>query len=90
MKTILINLKSNSLGDTIGIMPCIEKFILNTSDDVYLKSNPRFNSLFTKSYPMVKFFEEGMSYDKTIDLDYNFNLPLQTGFAHQLGFIDWK
>ena len=90
MKTILINLKSNSLGDTIGIMPCLEKFILNSSDDVYLKSNPKFNSLFTKSYPMVKFFEEGLNYDKTIDLVYNFNLPLQTGFAIQLGFMDWK
>jgi autotransporter strand-loop-strand O-heptosyltransferase len=90
MKTILINLKSSSLGDTIGIMPCLEKFISNTTDNVYLKSNPRFNSLFTKSYPMVKFFEEGLNYDKTIDLDYNFNLPLQTGFAQQLGFLDWK
>ena len=90
MKTILINLKSNSLGDTIGIMPCLEKFILNSSDDVYLKSNPKFNSLFTKSYPMVKFFKEGLNYDKTIDLVYNFNLPLQTGFAIQLGFMDWK
>jgi autotransporter strand-loop-strand O-heptosyltransferase len=90
MKTILINLKSNSLGDTIGIMPCLEKFISNTTDNVYLKSNSRFNSFFTKSYPTVKFFEEGINYDKTIDLEYNFNLPLQTGFAHQLGFMDWE
>jgi autotransporter strand-loop-strand O-heptosyltransferase len=90
MKKILINLDSESLGDTIGVMPCIEKFISNTTDNVYLKSNSRFNSFFTKSYPTVKFFEEGINYDKTIDLEYNFNLPLQTGFAHQLGFMDWE
>ena len=39
---------------------------------------------------MVKFYEEGMEYDKKIDLKYNFNLPLQTGFANQLGFMDWE
>jgi autotransporter strand-loop-strand O-heptosyltransferase len=89
MKTILINLKSNSLGDTIGAMPCIEKFISNTNDVVLLKSNLRFKSLFVNSYPNVKFFEEGMTYDKVIDLEYNFNLPLQTGFARQLGFMNW-
>jgi len=89
MKTILINLKSNSLGDTIGVMPCIEKFVSNTNDVVLLKSNLRFKSLFVNSYPNVKFFEEGMTYDKVIDLEYNFNLPLQTGFARQLGFMNW-
>jgi len=90
MKTILIDLKSNSLGDTIGSIPCVETFISKTSDNVIFKTNSRFNSLFTKSYPTIKFFEEGMSYDKKIDLEYNFNLPLQTGFANQLGFMDWE
>jgi autotransporter strand-loop-strand O-heptosyltransferase len=90
MNTILIILNSTSLGDTIGVMPCIEKFISNTTDNVLVKTNPRYNSLFTKSYPMVKFFEEGMFFDKQISLDYNFNLPLQTGFANQLGFMDWE
>lgn len=90
MKTILINLESNSLGDTIGIMPCLEKFILNTDDNVLLKANQRFESLFTTSYPMVKFWGENVKYDKKINLKYNFNLPLQTGFANQLGFMDWN
>jgi autotransporter strand-loop-strand O-heptosyltransferase len=90
MNTILIILNSTSLGDTIGVMPCIEKFISNTTDNVLVKTNPRYNFLFTKSYPMVKFFEEGMFFDKQITLDYNFNLPLQTGFANQLGFMDWE
>jgi autotransporter strand-loop-strand O-heptosyltransferase len=90
MKTILINLKSSSLGDTIGVMPCVEKFISNTNDNVLIKSNPRYNSLFLKSYPSVNFYTDGTHYDKQIDLDYNFNLPLQTGFANQLGFMDWE
>lgn len=90
MNTTLIILNSTSLGDTIGVMPCIEKFISNTTDNVLVKTNPRYNFLFTKSYPMVKFFEEGMEFDKQITLDYNFNLPLQTGFANQLGFMDWE
>ena len=90
MNTTLIILNSTSLGDTIGVMPCIEKFILNTTDNVLVKTNPRYNFLFSKSYPMVKFFEEGMEFDKQITLDYNFNLPLQTGFANQLGFMDWE
>ena len=39
---------------------------------------------------MVKFFEEGVSFDKEIKIEYDFTLPLQTGFANQLGFMDWK
>ena len=90
MKNILVNLYSRSLGDTIGIMPCLEKFISNTSDNVYLKSNPRFNYLFQNSYPMVKFFDEELTYDKEIEIKYDFTIPLQTGFARQLGFLDWQ
>jgi hypothetical protein len=59
MKTILINLKSSSLGDTIGVMPCVEKFMSNTNDNVIFKSNPRYNSLFVKSYPFINFYIDG-------------------------------
>lgn len=90
MNTILIILNSTSLGDTIGVMPCIEKFISNTEDNVLLKINPIYNFLFTNSYPTIKFYEEGMDFDKQIELNYTFNLPLQTGFANQLGFMNWK
>jgi hypothetical protein len=89
MKTVIIHLKSNSLGDTIAVMPCIEYYISKNNDNVYVKSNPRYNFLFKDSYPNIKFFEDGMTYDKVIELDYNFNLPLQTGFANQLGFFNW-
>jgi autotransporter strand-loop-strand O-heptosyltransferase len=89
MKTILIQLYSNSLGDTISIMPCVEYFISKTQDNVVLKVNPRFHFLFINSYPTIKFYQENEHFDKKIELHYNFNLPLQTGFAQQLGFIDW-
>ena len=90
MRTILIQINSNSLGDTIAIMPCVEYYMSKTNDNVLVKSNPRYNSLFKESYPNIKFFEDGMSYDKKIELNYNFNLPLQTGFAQQLGFFNWE
>jgi hypothetical protein len=89
MKTILILLNSTSLGDTIGVMPCIEKFISITTDRVLLKINPKYESLFVNSYPTVQFYRDGMFFDKEIKLDYDFNSPLQTGFANQLGFMDW-
>lgn len=91
MSTILINLTSNSLGDTISSIPCIDYFIRKNSEDmVYLKINPNYESLFNISYPNIVFYKEGITYDKKIDLTYNFNLPIQTGFAKQLGFQDWK
>ena len=80
---------SNSLGDTITIMPCLEYFISKTQDNVVLKVNPRFHFLFINSYPTIKFYQENEHFDKKIELHFKFNLPLQTGFAQQLGFMDW-
>lgn len=89
MKTVLIELISNSLGDTIAIMPCVEYFVSKTEDTVLLKINPRYHFLFVNSYPTIRFYQNDESFDKKIELHYNFNLPLQTGFAQQLGYIDW-
>lgn len=89
MSTILITINSTSLGDTIGVMPCIEKFIETTQDKVLVRGNPQHYSLFSKSYPSIIFYENGMSFDKSLKLEYDFNSPLQTGFAKQLGFQDW-
>ena len=90
MKTVLIQLNSNSLGDTIGVMPCVEKFMSTTTDKVLLKVNPRFINLFTETYPSIQYYSEGMLFDKKIELDYDFTQPLQTGFAKQLGFHNWE
>lgn len=90
MKTTLIQLNSHSLGDTIAVMPCIEFFMSIHKDNILVKSNPKYNPIFKESYPKIQFFGDGMLFDKKIELNYDFNLPLQTGFAKQLGFFDWK
>jgi len=90
MKTILIKLLSNSLGDTIAIMPCVDYFIERSSDNVLLQINKNFEFLFRNSFPKIKYFSEDMNFDKKIDLVYNHTKPLQTGYANQLGFIDWS
>jgi glycosyltransferase involved in cell wall biosynthesis len=69
MRTILIQLNSNSLGDTIAIMPCVEYFMSKNTDNVLVKSNPRYNSLFKESYPNIKFYiRDDGSTDNTIPL----------------------
>lgn len=89
MSKILVNLLSNSLGDTIGAMPCIEDFRKN-NPDLVVRINPNFERFFINSFPDIKYLREGMTWDKELKIDYNFNKPLQTGFAEQLGFMDWK
>lgn len=90
MKTILIRLLSNSLGDTIGTIPCVNHFIEQTNDNVLLQINKNFEFLFRNSYPKIKYFVDGMEYDKKIDLIYDHVKPLQTGYANQLGFMNWS
>ena len=90
MKTILIQLNSNSLGDTISFMPCVEEFISKNSNSVLVKINSIYESLFKDSYSNIKFYKDGNSYDEKIELKYDFNLPLQSGYAKQLGFSDWN
>jgi len=89
MKTILIKLMSNSLGDTIAILPCVDFFMKKNTDDVILQINKNFEFLFKDSFPDVKYYREGMNFDKKIELVYDHTKPLQTGFAQQLGFFDW-
>lgn len=89
MSTVLVEMLSNSMGDTIGAMPCIDEF-RKKNDKILVRVNPFFERFLTKSYPEIIFFKEGMSYDKSIKIGYDFTRPLQSGFAKQLGFIDWK
>lgn len=89
MSTVLVEMLSNSMGDTIGSMPCIDEF-RKINDKIIVKINPFFEKLFVTSYPDIIFYREGMVYDKSIKIDYDFTRPLQSGFARQLGFIDWK
>ena len=89
MSDILINLLSKSLGDTIALMPVVEEFQKN-NNNVLVSVNPNFHKLFFESYPNIKFYNEGMSYGKKIDVGFNFSKPMQHGFAEQLGFMEWN
>ena len=89
MSTVLVEMLSNSMGDTIGAMPCIEEFRKN-NDKIVVKINPFFERFFVKSYPEVIFYREGMDYDKSVKIDYDFTRPLQSGFGKQLGFNNWE
>lgn len=89
MSKIYVKLLSNSMGDTIGVMPVLEEF-MKLNPELIVKINPYFEFLFEKSFPDMIYYREGMTYDKHLKIDYDFNKPLQTGFAEQLGFMDWK
>ena len=89
MSKILVELLSNSMGDTIGAMPCINKFS-EINSEVIVRINPFFEKFFKTSFPDIVFYREGMEYSKHLKIDYDFTKPLQTGFAEQLGFMDWE
>lgn len=91
MKKVLIQIVSNSLGDTIAAMPYIDKFSELFNYKTYVKINPRFNFLFLNSYPNLIYVSEiDGEYDKILKLNYiNTKKNLQEEFANQLGFFDW-
>ena len=88
-KTILVELNSVSLGDTISSMPCVDHFRSINNFNVIYKINPEYESLFKDSYPEIIWYKSELSYDKKIVISYDFNNPIQTGFAKQLGFFEW-
>jgi autotransporter strand-loop-strand O-heptosyltransferase len=89
MSVVYVELLSNSMGDTIGVMPVLEEF-RKINPNLIVRINPFFEKFFINSFPNIKYYCEGMSYDKHLKIDYDFTKPLQTGFAEQLGFMDWK
>src|SRR5210317_14430 len=90
MRTVVLDLKSNSLGDTISFIPCANFFIEKNEDNVLVKINKKLEPLFAESYPNIMFYNDGDNYDFLLPVEYDFNKPIQTGFANQLGFHDWK
>jgi autotransporter strand-loop-strand O-heptosyltransferase len=90
MRKLLFNLDSDSLGDTICIMPCIDYLTEKSNDEIHIRIKPFFQTLFKESYPNVKYFDENISYDKEVIIYYDHTKPMQTGFAEQMGIMDWK
>lgn len=92
MFKILVNLLSNSLGDTIAVSPYISEFQKIEGVTVYFSINDIYIVLLEKSYPNINFigrdFDE--NFDKVLELDYVFTESIQTGYAKQLGFENPK
>ena len=90
-ETHLIDLHSNSLGDTIAIMPYLDLYSIKNNVNIYLRGNLDFSKLFVKSFPNVKIInKEDRFFDKIIHIVHNFSKPLQQYMAEQLGFKDYK
>jgi autotransporter strand-loop-strand O-heptosyltransferase len=93
MKKILVVIKSFSIGDTIASLPYVEKFqTINPNYEVYIKINGWLIPYFESVYTTIRFISENdnISFDKTIELDYNFNKNIQQGYAEGLGFYNFE
>lgn len=88
MKTVLINLLSNSLGDTIASSPYVSEYEKKHNVKVFFNINTPFIFLLKDSYPNINFIgrENNVECDETITLDYIFFKSVQSGYAEQLGF----
>ena len=91
MVRTLIKMKTKSLGDTIGASPYFEEYRKVSDEEVYVScALPEF---FQPLYPKIKFIPWGFLntklFDKSYNLDFLFDRPLQKGFSDQLG-LDWK
>jgi autotransporter strand-loop-strand O-heptosyltransferase len=91
MTKVLVKFRTRSLGDTIGAMPAVEAFQKRESCIVYVDCG--WQDILQKSYPSLfftKFEESAPVVEKTIEVDYHFEHPLQEGFARDLGFENWS
>jgi len=90
MRKVLVNILSNSLGDTIIAIPYINQYRLDQNCDVYVKVNPKFQFLFKESYPNLKLVNTTEGFEEIIPVDYNFKTNIQEGFALDLGYKKWN
>ena len=92
MKKILINILSNSLGDTIACTPYVSEYQKLNGVEIIQSVNDPFIFLLENSYPNIKFIgrNESITYDERFDLEYVFNKSIQSGYAEQLGFTNPK
>lgn len=77
---------SNALGDTIGVMPYIDKYRIDNGCNLSVKINPRFKFMFEKSYPNLNYVDHINDFDKVLNPNYNFYQKLQAGMAEVLGY----
>jgi autotransporter strand-loop-strand O-heptosyltransferase len=92
MKTVYINLLSNSMGDTIASTPYVLEYVKQYKVKVYFGINDAFIFLLKGSYKDIEFIGRNASieYDEKIELDYIFSKSVQGGYAEQLKFENPK
>jgi autotransporter strand-loop-strand O-heptosyltransferase len=68
-------------------MPWLERYQNDHDCKVFFWANMDFADLFAQSYPEIEFVahEQG-TWDRVIDVHYNFHKPVQQGMAEQLGY----
>ena len=80
---VLVEIDSNSLGDTIGAAAVISKYQIQTGNSVSVVCN--YKDIRIKSYPNLKLMGKNealdQNYDKIICTKYKFNVPLLNGYA---------
>ena len=87
MMRVLVEIVSNSLGDTVGAVAIISKYQQQNNYEVSVISN--YPNLFKKSYPNLKFIGRNEtiteSYDHRISTTYKFEFPLMEGYSKDFG-----
>ena len=88
MKTVLIHLLSNSIGDTIASTPYVSEYQKKHNVNVIFNINEPFIFLLNEVYENIQFISRNdiVEYDEKISIDYVFNKSIQGGYAEQLGF----
>lgn len=88
MAKILVEIRSNALGDTIAAMPYVSKYQEMLKDEIAVSVNPDMHFLFANSYPNLKLVGRGSAdrFERIIELNYCFDVSVQGGYAEQLGF----
>lgn len=91
MRKILVFIESFSIGDTVAAIPYVNKFVeTNPDDTIYVGMSDWLIPFFESTYSDLKFVGRNPNdtYDNILALKYNFNKPIQQGYAEQLGFIN--
>lgn len=88
MSKVLIEIVSNSIGDTIAALPYIERYSKDNDVDVVVSINPSLIPLFVDKYQSIQLQGRTISgsFSKIFHLEYDFNSSVQGGYAKQLGY----
>lgn len=88
MKLVLVEIMSNSIGDTIAAVPYVSEYQRTRGVKLFFKINPLLIPLLKDSYKNINFIDRNseIEADEKISLVYVFHKSIQAGFAEQLGF----